>query len=84
MNYPTVLATDLLRRDWRVRWDLEKSKILIWKRDGGICADCHMRVERYDVHHIMPIRDGGTLFALDNLQTRCRSCHKKKHRGKAW
>jgi 5-methylcytosine-specific restriction endonuclease McrA len=34
--------------------------------------------ENLDVDHIVEVEDGGKPFSLDNLLTRCRSCHKVK------
>ncbi len=35
-----------------------------------------------EVHHIIPISEGGPEFALDNLITLCEKCHDKRHAGK--
>jgi HNH endonuclease. len=34
--------------------------------------------EGRDVDHIQPIRLGGEVYDLDNLQTLCKSCHNRK------
>ena len=49
------------------------------ERDGWACKQCgSMRAT--DVDHIKPIADGGELYALSNLQTLCRVCHREKTR----
>jgi len=49
-----------------------------------LCAEC-MKTGRITpaeiTDHIQPIRDGGTRLDLENLQSLCRACHNKKHRG---
>lgn len=53
-----------------------------------LCEEC-LRAERYTptqvVHHILPLRDGGT-NAENNLMALCHSCHGRIHaeRGDRW
>lgn len=37
-----------------------------------------MRSTLWDADHIIPVKDGGGLSLIDNYQTLCISCHKKK------
>jgi hypothetical protein len=55
-------------------------RVLVWERDNYTCQDCGKSREdlgrRPDVDHIVPYRISAS-HALENLITRCRSCHKK-------
>lgn len=66
--------------------DWDKRRLLILKRDNGLCQEClrHGRLtavgdKRFTafVDHIIPKAEGGT-DADDNLQTLCRVCHNAK------
>lgn len=46
----------------------------ILERDNNVCQDCNKKFKRLEVHHIIPLRKGGT-NDLDNLITLCRKCH---------
>jgi len=58
-------------------WKLARRQALV--RDGYQCQCCGIVVHGKEahVHHNVPKRDGGTDY-LDNLETRCRSCHSKE------
>jgi hypothetical protein len=66
-----------------------RPRIYVWRRDHGRCAECgkvcgHPRLpnqprEQWHADHIVPLVDGGA-NTLDNLQTLCQTCHKKKTR----
>ena len=50
-------------------------------RDNWRCVKCG-RYGRMEVDHIIPLdKPGSKLYALDGLQTLCRSCHIEKTRG---
>jgi 5-methylcytosine-specific restriction endonuclease McrA len=57
-------------------------------RDGWHCTKCHSS-KMLDVHHIVPIKNGGSNM-LYNLKTLCRRCHRlrtfggKKRQGNPW
>jgi len=66
-------------------WQALRSKIL--KRDKHTCQDCGIKntfinwfIQRIElhVHHIKPVAESGT-NDFKNLETLCRSCHKKIH-----
>ena len=62
-------------------WNLVRSRVL--KRDNYTCQDCNLYdPDRYkiEVHHIIPIKDGGDEFDEDNCVTLCKECHLKRHR----
>lgn len=67
----------------------KKQRELALKRDGRKCVDCGMTesesIETYgqslDVDHVVPYHNFGNYKkanALSNLQSRCKSCHKKE------
>ncbi len=39
----------------------------------------HSSTVVFEVHHILPISEGGDEFDPDNLMTLCYDCHKEKH-----
>lgn len=47
------------------------------QRDGYRCVCCGS-TERLEVHHRIPIEQGGSELALDNLATLCVPCHRKE------
>lgn len=59
----------------------------IYKRDGGLCADCLKRgliTPAEEVHHIIAltpdnIQDEGITLNEENLVSLCRECHRKRH-----
>ena len=61
----------------------------IWKRDKGKCNDCGEECTRrgWDLDHVKPLMEqkgikgnklDWTYYELNNMQTLCRPCHKKK------
>jgi len=60
-------------REYGAFWKIQRERAL--ERDGYICQVCGSR-ESLIVHHMVPIRMGGT-HSLDNLMTLCRSCHNR-------
>lgn len=57
-----------------------------YARSHPFCEECYSKgilVEVEEVHHIKPLREGGT-NAVSNLRSLCKSCHLKAHgeRGK--
>ena len=51
------------------------------QRDGERCMNCGSS-ERLQVHHIVPLAEGGEKFALSNLTTLCSDCHAQVGRGR--
>lgn len=71
------------------RYNTEWRKIRKWYASAHpLCEEC-LRAGRYTptqvVHHILPLRDGGT-NAENNLMALCHSCHGRIHaeRGDRW
>lgn len=58
---------------------IRRRRTQLQERDGGACHTCGKVTENWEMHHIVPISDGGT-YALDNLQTQCHNCHVDIHR----
>lgn len=65
---------NLHRRGEPRRW----ARASLLARDGGSCAACGTRGERWHVDHIVPVAEGGT-HELSNLQTLCVPCHFAKN-----
>lgn len=59
----------------RKRWAL--LRLRIFQRDGWRCRMCG-RAGRLECDHVVPLRDGGEVYSMDNLQTLCRGCHVDK------
>lgn len=59
--------------------DWERRRIQVLARDNCRCTACGETWVNYlEVHHIVPLGDGGT-NDLSNLITLCRLCHAKAH-----
>ena len=58
----------------RARWGSVRRRTL--HRDGWRCQQCGA-AGRLEVHHLVPLAEGGAPYDLDNLQTLCRPCHFK-------
>lgn len=58
------------------RW--AKFRIGILLRDGYQCRRCGRMAD--EVHHIVPVSQGGDEFDLENCESLCVSCHIDAHR----
>jgi 5-methylcytosine-specific restriction endonuclease McrA len=54
----------------------KKIRITVLDRDGWICSYCGGVADTVD--HIYPRVKGGDTWALDNLQSLCKSCNSRK------
>jgi len=54
----------------------QKLRITVLDRDGWVCAICNRPAHTVD--HIIPRVKGGDMWALDNLQSLCKSCNSRK------
>lgn len=52
----------------------------IQDRDGEGCNNCHRTTEELYVHHLIPIKNGGS-NSIDNLVLICETCHHYVHHG---
>jgi 5-methylcytosine-specific restriction endonuclease McrA len=59
------------------RWKRTRDKVLA--RDGHRCIVCGV-TELLEVHHSIPLSEGGPIHDLSNLETLCPTCH---HRAEA-
>jgi 5-methylcytosine-specific restriction endonuclease McrA len=70
-----------------IYWPTHTRKV-VWKRDQGQCAGCHMRFlsirgagSEWHVDHIRPLFEANgdlEFWRLPNLQVLCIPCHNKK------
>jgi membrane protease subunit (stomatin/prohibitin family) len=72
-NYVNGLASSIQERgeEW------EKIRKQIYKRDNWTCQECSKTKCRVEVHHKVPWRISKD-NSPENLETLCKSCHKKK------
>lgn len=69
-----------------IDWNGIKKQAL--ERDSYTCQDCGFKSEnnmyrngkRLEVHHVIPIKDGGESLDVKNCVTLCSACHIKIHR----
>jgi len=54
----------------------KKLRISVLDRDGWECVSCHRPAHTVD--HIVPRVKGGDMWAMDNLQSMCKSCNSRK------
>jgi 5-methylcytosine-specific restriction endonuclease McrA len=54
----------------------QRTRIFVWRRDGGKCARCGGR-ERLEYDHIVPVSRGGSNTAR-NIELLCETCNRKK------
>ena len=59
----------------RKRWRSVRLQVL--ERDGWRCRKCG-RYGKIEVDHVKPIKRGGAVYAMENLQCLCRGCHIQK------
>jgi 5-methylcytosine-specific restriction protein A len=75
-EYDRARRDDPLRIYNTVRWRALRSVVL--QRDL-LCKSCGNEVST-EADHIIPTRNGGAMWSLDNLQGLCSSCHSRKTR----
>ena len=59
----------------------------ILERDSWVCQDCGIDLKtlpegQVEVHHKIPISEGGDMWDRDNLISYCLTCHRIRHRKK--
>ena len=64
-------------RGYDAKWRRLREQVLCAQ---PLCVVCG--AVAVDVDHIVPIRQGGAVLAVDNLQPLCRKCHARKHAGR--
>ena len=60
---------------WR-QWARLRRRAL--DRDGWRCTRCESPLS-LEVHHVVPLAEGGPALALGNVKTLCRDCHIDQH-----
>jgi hypothetical protein len=65
-----ALSRELHSGKWK------KLRIQVLDRDGWVCAMCGKPAHTVD--HIYPRVKGGDMWAMDNLQSLCKSCNSSK------
>ena len=56
------------------RWKSVRRAVMY--RDQGLCVRCKQPAVLVD--HIIEVKDGGSLYSMDNLQALCHKCHAQK------
>ena len=75
--------------DYMIIYHSTETRNHIWKRDKGKCNDCGEQCTRrgWDLDHVKPLMEqkgikgnklDWTYYELNNMQTLCRPCNKKK------
>ena len=75
--------------DYMIIYHSTEARKHIWKRDKGKCNSCGKQCTRrgWDLDHVKPLMEQKGLseqeldwsyYKLNNMQTLCRPCHKKK------
>ena len=54
-----------------------RARVKALERDGWKCTECGV-MRGLEVDHVKPISDGGAMYELSNLSTKCRWCHRIK------
>lgn len=67
-------------RDFWMKTDWKRVRMVVYYRDGGICMKCGKGVslDNFHVDHIDPICNGGAEWDLDNLELSCPKCNLSK------
>ena len=60
------------------RWEGVRKQV--FRRDGYRCRSCG-KASRLECDHVTALHLGGDPWALDNLQSLCKSCHRVKTAG---
>ena len=61
-----------------IKGDSNTIRESLFKLDSGYCRNCGVYSNKWQADHIFPVFLGGAACGLDNLQTLCVDCHKKK------
>ena len=60
------------QRGYDARWNKVSA---LYRMHEPLCERCGMEAE--EVHHIIPLKQGGAKYSFDNLMSVCRTCHNK-------
>jgi hypothetical protein len=72
--------------DYKLLFWATTTRRAVWKRDNGVCKECGTQCSRkgkpkWHMDHILPLIEANgniNYWRLENLQTLCVICHKKK------
>jgi 5-methylcytosine-specific restriction endonuclease McrA len=73
--------------EYMIIYHSKEQRAWLRKRDGGKCNHCGVVGKRWDADHIKPLVEqkgvkaedlDWSYYSLDNLQTLCKKCHRKK------
>ena len=70
--------TAAVRLAFVVHGDTGFIRRLLLRRDNGMCAVCGRKTRDWEADHIIPVAEGGGGCTLENFQTLCYDCHKRK------
>jgi len=68
-------------RGYDARWEKVR---LVKLRSNPLCEMCERDgaiTEATEVHHVVPIANGGEIYVMENLMSLCHSCHMRLHAG---
>lgn len=61
-----------------IKGDVQVIREKLKEIDNGFCRHCGIGDEKWEADHIIPVHKGGGGCDINNLQTLCDYCHKKK------
>ena len=56
----------------------QRTRKAVFERDGYRCQVCKKH-GKLEAHHVIEIHKGGDAWALNNVISACRDCHRKTH-----
>jgi HNH endonuclease len=71
---PTGLTATSRRIYNTEKWNRTRADVR--RRAGGQCERCGYETKTLDVHHRIPLKDGGLPYDPDILEVLCRPCHR--------
>lgn len=81
-RWASTACTDRVVKEFKIiKGDTQVIREEVQKRDKGVCAECQEPKQsswEWQADHIVEVRHGGGGCGLDNFQTLCTDCHKKK------
>jgi len=78
-RWASTKCTNKVVKEFKIiKGDTKVIREEIQKRDKDVCAECNEPADVWQADHIIEVRHGGGGCTLDNFQTLCTVCHKKK------
>jgi HNH endonuclease len=72
----TLCVAEATQNKWPSRYVSEKLRLQVLERDGNKCVKCGKTTD-LEIDHVVPVSKGGE-SKLENLQTLCRPCNRRK------